>query len=92
MKKITLDLNNLAVESFETAAAELGRGTIEAHQPTVRGNQCGSAFDACVTGLCTGKCGETYSPDACPTFYPEYCESADDACASARGCTEIDCV
>ncbi|MBB4636713.1 pinensin family lanthipeptide [Longimicrobium terrae] len=92
MQKIKLNLDNLTVDSFETADVRNGRGTVMGNeQPTVNGQKCGSAFDACNTGLCTGDCGETYSPDACPTYYPEYCVSADDACPSGRGCTEINC-
>lgn len=92
MRKIKLAVETLEVQSFTTSAPSADRGTVVAHEPT-RGHNvgCGSAFDACQTGLCTGDCGETYSPDACPTYYPEYCESANDACPSARGCTEIDC-
>ncbi len=91
MGKIKLDLDNLTVDSFETAGLNAGRGTVMGNEPTFHGQKCGSAFDACQTGLCTGDCGETYSPDACPTYYPEYCESANDACPSGRGCTEVNC-
>lgn len=74
MRKITLELDSLVVESFETATAGADRGTVQANlDPTLHGPNCGSAFDACPTGLCTGDCDPTYSPDACPTEYPEYC-------------------
>lgn len=91
MQKIKLELESLTVQSFVTSAERGEHGTVIAHEPTRRGPNCGSAFDACETGLCTFDCPETYSPDACPTYYPEYCESANDACPSGRGCTEIDC-
>ena len=75
MKKITLNVEALAVESFETLAEESGRGTVLAHEPTRAGPNCGdgSIADNCVTGLCTYDCPETYAPAACPTAYPEYC-------------------
>ena len=74
MRKIKLVVESLAVQSFETSAVSAGRGTVVAHEPT-RGHNvgCGSAYDACHTGLCTYDCDPTYSPDACPTAYPEYC-------------------
>lgn len=75
MRKITLELDSLTVESFTTAAAEMDRGTVVANNNPTNGQnqQCGSAYDACNTGLCTFDCPETYAPAACPTYYPEYC-------------------
>jgi hypothetical protein len=73
MRKIKLAVETLEVQSFATAAAGAGRGTVAAHQQTVHGPNCGSAYDACQTGLCTYDCEPTYSPDACPTEYPQYC-------------------
>ncbi|HET7231247.1 MAG TPA: hypothetical protein VFJ16_14660 [Longimicrobium sp.] len=72
MRKMKLSVENLSVQSFSTATRSDGRGTVVAHDPT-NGHNCGSAFDACQTGLCTFDCPATYSPDACPTYYPEYC-------------------
>jgi hypothetical protein len=46
MRKITLNLDALSVETFETAAAERGEGTVLAHaRPTFNG--CGSEVDRC---------------------------------------------
>jgi hypothetical protein len=74
MRKINLAVETLEVQSFVTSETRTGQGTVVAQQQnTQHGQHCGSAFDACNTGLCTGDCGETYSPDACPTEYPEYC-------------------
>ena len=74
MRKIKLQLESLVVESFTVATSHEHRGTVVGHEPTKGHNVgCGSAFDACHTGLCTFDCPETYSPDACPTAYPEYC-------------------
>lgn len=53
MRKIMLTLDSLTVESFETAATGADRGTVQAHfAPTYNGANCGSAYDACPTGLC----------------------------------------
>ena len=88
MRKLTLNLEALSVESFETMDAETGRGTVRGFEPTKGGpNKCGdtSIADACETGLCT--------PVTCPFTYDAVeCPSIVDACPSARGCTEIDCV
>ena len=74
MRKIKLAVETLEVQGFETSAASTDRGTVVAHEPTKGHNvECGSAYDACHTGLCTYDCDPTYSPDACPTAYPEYC-------------------
>lgn len=75
MRKIKLEMENLVVESFPTSDAARGNGTVVANLDPTRGHipECGSAFDACQTGLCTPNCEPTYSPDACPTAYPEYC-------------------
>ena len=74
MRKIKLAVETLEVQGFETSTASTGRGTVIAHDPTNGHNVgCGSAYDACHTGLCTYDCDPTYSPDACPTAYPEYC-------------------
>jgi hypothetical protein len=56
MRKIKLSLESLAVQSFATSVVSASRGTVVAHDPTLHGQQCGSAFDACHTGLCTPNC------------------------------------
>ncbi|HEX2203078.1 MAG TPA: hypothetical protein VHG91_07260 [Longimicrobium sp.] len=88
MRKIKLELDTLAVQSFETSPVRGRAGTVLGHDAPSNGGgpNCNSAIDACPTGFCA-----TISPDQCPTYFPEYCESADDACPSGRGCTEIDC-
>jgi hypothetical protein len=73
MRKIKLAIETLEVQSFAIQAASAGRGTVAAHAATQAGPNCGSAFDACQTGLCTGDCEPTFSPEACPTQYPKYC-------------------
>jgi len=86
MNKLTLDLDSLRVQSFETAAdrtAELG--TVHAHaEPEKTGPQdtnC-SAIDACASALgCTQFNCDTYDPRLCP--------SVDDACPTGRGCTPL---
>ncbi|HEX6746747.1 MAG TPA: hypothetical protein VF092_05575 [Longimicrobium sp.] len=73
MRKIKLEMETLEVQSFAIPAASAARGTVAAHAGTQAGPNCGSAYDACQTGLCTPNCDPTYSPEACPTQYPQYC-------------------
>ena len=92
MKKLTLDLNALQVQSFETAAeraAEIGTVHGFAKKTGIDDTNC-SAVDACASGRgCTQIDCETYDPALCPTVDPATCESADDACPSGRGCTSL---
>lgn len=84
MKKLTLNLDGLQVQSFETAAAETSRpGTVRGFaKPTgLQDTDC-SAVDRCASAR-----GCTYID--CPTVDPAACESADDACPSGRGCTSL---
>ena len=55
MKKIALNLDVLAVESFETAGVELDRGTVMANQGTLNA-QCYSKVGSCLRTAC---CPET---------------------------------
>jgi len=73
MRKMKLSVESLSVQSFTISTTDAGRGTVVAHANPTNGPNCGSAYDACQTGLCTFNCPATYSPDACPTYYPEYC-------------------
>ena len=73
MRKMKLSVENLSVQSFTISTPDTGCGTVVAHANPTNGPNCGSAYDACQTGLCTFDCPETYSPEACPTYYPEYC-------------------
>ncbi|HST62561.1 MAG TPA: hypothetical protein VLK84_27905 [Longimicrobium sp.] len=59
MRKIKLEAESLKVESFTTALSETRGGTVVANfAPTAGHNvECGSAYDACHTGLCTPNCG-----------------------------------
>lgn len=72
MRKLTLDVDTLSVQSFETDAAEKGGGTVLGQQQT-NGPRCGSAYDACHTGLCT--------PQTCPNTF-----DSPDCTAEANGC------
>ena len=83
MQKIKLNLESLAVESFQTAAVENEQGTVLAHART-NGNNCASAIDACPTGFCA-------PTQTCDTYDAQLCPSVVDACPSGRGCTEVNC-
>lgn len=58
MKKLTLSLDNLQVESFSTAAGEAGRGTVQANgwntdteaNPSDLGDAGCSAYYTCLQG------------------------------------------
>jgi hypothetical protein len=93
MRKLTLDIETLNVQSFETSSAAEGRaGTVYGHEPT-RGHhtRCLSAVDACPTGFCaptTVDCDTTLcTVETCPETYD--CPSAVDACPTGRGCTIV---
>ncbi|HSU17457.1 hypothetical protein [Longimicrobium sp.] len=107
MRKLTLNLNALAVQSFATDAARPGFGTVQGRQKGNTGLQdtdC-SAVDACPSARgCSelDECRRTQGdncPSAaldCPTSRgcskgPDCDPSAVDACISERGCTEIGC-
>ena len=64
MRKIKLELDTLAVQSFETSAVRGAEGTVVAHAGTQVGPDCGSAYDACPSARCA-----TLDPVACATFY-----------------------
>jgi hypothetical protein len=40
MKKLSLKLDDLRVDTFQTCAEDGGRGTVAGHAPTVVGNTC----------------------------------------------------
>lgn len=82
MRKIKLELDSLTVESFETAAAAAGEGTVLANERTRGTNDaCQTPIDGCATGFCA-------PTQTCDTYDPEICPSAVDACPSGRGCTD----
>ena len=107
MKKLTLDLNALEVQSFATDEVGVPFGTVHGRQQGKTGLQdtdC-SAVDACPSARgCSeiAECPRTQG-DNCPsaalgcetsrgcTKGPRCDESAVDACPSARGCTEVGC-
>jgi hypothetical protein len=84
MKKLTLNVDSLQVQSFETAADRVVEvGTVRGFaKPTGLNDTNCSAIDACASSLgCT--------QFNCQTLDPATCESADDACPSGRGCTSL---
>ncbi|HSU17041.1 hypothetical protein [Longimicrobium sp.] len=72
MKKISLDVETLQVESFETSAERRARGTVRAHSeawcfPTDRMDSCGTytqgGDETCIN--CTGRAGTCTLGDYC---------------------------
>lgn len=107
MKKLTLDLNALAVQSFATDDARVpGFGTVRGRQKGtgLQDPDC-SAVDACPSARGCSEIAEcrptqgTNCPSAalaCPTSRgcskgPDCDPSAVDRCVSERGCTEVNC-
>ena len=84
MKKLTLNIDSLQVQSFETDSTRAGElGTVHgfAKKTGLQDTNC-SAIDACASAR---GCTEI----DCATYDPATCESADDACPSGRGCTPL---
>lgn len=82
MRKLKLDIETLNVQSFETTeSGKAAKGTVLGHEPTQGHNVgCGSAYDACHTGLCTfERCPPTYGGTC------EGCDTVDPACPTV-GC------
>ena len=75
MKKLALDLDQLAVESFETSSDRARFGTVRGFDLT--GTTCGQFICDCPTGS-----GESCQPDLCGT---EACGTTD--CGSGYGHT-----
>jgi hypothetical protein len=86
MKKLTLDLDTLQVQSFETAAeraAEIGTVHGFVKKTGIDDTNC-SAIDACASAR---GCTELETCFGCEETYT--CESYDDACATGRGCSSL---
>lgn len=86
MKKLSLNIDALEIQSFATAADDASEaGTVHGFAPPVKtgpqDSNC-SCIDACASSLgCTQFNCDTYDPALCP--------SAVDACPSQRGCTPV---
>ena len=65
MKKLSLEIEALAVETFETGAEARGRGTVRAHVATGSGAtcvyHCTFAGDTCQNACFTYACPRTYN-------------------------------
>ena len=85
MRKLMLDLNALAVQSFATAdVARPGFGTVHGRQQGRTGQQdpdC-SAVDACPSARGCSELAE------CRPTQGENCPSAAQACETSRGCSK----
>jgi len=83
MKKLTLDLNALEVQSFATDEVRVAFGTVHGRQQGKTGPQdtdC-SAVDACPSAL---GCSEVVE---CPRTRGDNCPSAALECPTSRECT-----
>ena len=71
MKKLTLTLENLRVDSFETGLDETRLGTVHGHDDTRETEFCPTPFKPCLP------------TQACPTVYT--CARHDDQAPGGRG-------
>jgi hypothetical protein len=78
MNKLKLQLDDLAVESFDTAAAERENGTVFGEECSCYSNCTCPGFDTCDETECVGTCG------ACCTVCFETCGGA--TCDLAPSC------
>ena len=66
MKKIVLDVETLAVESFVADVDAKGqRGTVHGHATLIRCNTayyCTLGYNTCFQGSCVDTCGYPYQP------------------------------
>ena len=68
MRKLSLDLDHLEVESFETVPATPEEGTVVAHDaPPTPAQPCCSPIDSCISRLCTydDSCLHSCPPNLC---------------------------
>lgn len=67
MRKLSLELDELAVESFETAAVQALRGTVDGHVVSMQPGQCVTDEDLSCGGSCphAGTCGENSCQESC---------------------------
>lgn len=82
MKKLSLNIDALQVQSFQTAEALAPTGTVDgfAKKTGIDDTNC-SAIDACVSARgCTEIDCDTYDPALCPSVI--------DACPT-RGCSTL---
>jgi len=63
MRKLKLDLEHLAVESFDVANDSAGEGTVEAHAPVTR-LSCNSCAISC-NGTCPLPCDTGFQSECC---------------------------
>ena len=67
MNKLSLKLDDLRIESFETAGESASRGTVLGHGPTVNGKTCGySCPNTCGIVPDTYNCRDGRNSHDCP--------------------------
>jgi hypothetical protein len=88
MKKLTLALEALSVESFQTVpGAGRGAGTVQAHDKTLAWDTCGcsAAYDTpCCSAAYDTPCCTAADPTCDPSCNP--CDTCDTSCAGGPYC------
>ena len=90
MKKLTLNIDALRVQSFQTATVATEIGTVNgfAKKTGIDDTNC-SAIDACASARgCTDINCSIDCTVGCDTYDPAQCPSVIDACPS-RGCSDV---
>lgn len=65
MKKLKLQIDELAIESFETAAVTANEGTVVGHATQGRNYTCDPAVGTCFGYTCYETCGMETKGDTC---------------------------
>jgi hypothetical protein len=93
MKKMKLNLEQLAVDSFDTSAAAEKRGTVFGEQCTCHTNctcpGCPTCYESCngtCGDSCNGTCAGQYTCDAsCDSCYYTQCAQSCYGCPTVSG-------
>lgn len=94
MKKLKLQMEDLAVESFTTSARGELRGTVEAHN-TYRGNTCGAEYtcgpQTCLPAYCVIETGDPLACDASGACQTNTCPPGTNTCPTGGALSCVDC-
>lgn len=85
MKKLALKLDSLAVETFDPAPVQGGRGTVIGEQTAIGGTCYGGTCETCVYDTCQAYCVSEIQ--TCPDSCFGTCDTCADTCGFTCGRT-----